>query len=64
MGMRRLRFILEHRGGVLNKQDKYGFKGLIMAVRKGRSGVVRVLLEFGPDIRSKDKKGRPAPWLA
>ncbi|ODM17360.1 hypothetical protein SI65_07035 [Aspergillus cristatus] len=61
---RRLRFILEHRGGILNKQDKFGFTGLIMAVRKGRLGVVRVLLEFGAGVRSKDKNGRTALWLA
>ncbi|BCR92786.1 uncharacterized protein ACHE_80686S [Aspergillus chevalieri] len=34
-----------------------------MVVQKGRLGVVRLLLEFGADVRSKDKNGRTALWL-
>lgn len=59
-----VRFNLEHRGSVLNRQDKFGYTELIMVVRKGRLAVVRVLLRFGADVRLRNKDKRTALWFA
>lgn len=41
-------------GGCLNRQDKFGYMGLIMT--KGRLEVVRVLLECGAGFRVRIRR--------